>query len=126
MISNKKLLAEAEKVGKLLVCVSSLIQQGLRSSYPGLSSLLLLRFRLLGIDPQTGLMSNVDEYIRTLVQLVGDEKTAEYILYSVLPKKKVFEKVIKITLYARNDVTEALLKLMREYEKDIRAACGDF
>lgn len=125
MSESRELLAEAERANKLLVCISSLIYQGLGSNYPGLNALFLLRLRLLGIDPQVGLTEDVESYIRTLVSLVGGEKMAEQLLRSVLPKKRVFDEILKSLLssHSRSELETSLLGIVGKYERDLRSVC---
>lgn len=127
MSENKELLSEAEKVDKVVVCVSSLIYYGLGSNYPGLNALFFLRLRLIGIDPQTGIVDDPENYLKALVQLVGNEKSAEQLLRSVLPRKKVFDEVLRVLLssHSKSEIETLLLNIVRKYEKELKTACKE-
>lgn len=127
MSESKKLLTEVEMVDKLLMCVSSLIHHGLGSNYPGLNALFFLKLRLLGIDPQIGLVDDTEGYIRTLVQLVGGERMAEQLLRSVLPKRRGFEEVLKSLLSSRSrrELEASLAEVLRKHGRDLKSECKE-
>ncbi len=120
-------MSEAEMVHRALLCISTLIHRGLASSYPGLNAMLDLSLRRAGIDPEAGLLANPEGYLKTLLKLLGGGKTAEALLRSVLPRKKVFDRVIEALLTSRSaaELEVSLLSIAREYERDLRAACRD-
>ncbi|MEM1623388.1 MAG: hypothetical protein QW543_04550 [Sulfolobales archaeon] len=127
MGESKELLTEIEMLNKFLVCISSLIYHGLGSYYPGLNALLFLRLRMRGIDPYVGLLSDTETYLKTLVALVGNEKLAQQLLRSILPKKKAFEKALEALLSSQSKerLETTLLNIVRKYEREIRSVCRE-